>query len=85
MPFRMAESEGVAVVKVIGVGGGGGNAINTMVEDRLQGVELSLLIQINRHWIRPVPMCACRLVQELPKGWVPGLILKLESNLHSNP
>lgn len=39
MPFRMAESEGVAVVKVIGVGGGGGNAINTMVTDKLQGVE----------------------------------------------
>ncbi len=35
----MAESEGVAVVKVIGVGGGGGNAINTMVVNRLQGVE----------------------------------------------
>jgi len=35
----MAETEGVAVVKVIGVGGGGGNAINTMVDDRLQGVE----------------------------------------------
>lgn len=39
MPFRMAETEGVAIVKVIGVGGGGGNAINTMVENRLQGVE----------------------------------------------
>ncbi len=39
MPFRIAESEGVAVVKVIGVGGGGGNAINTMVAHRLQGVE----------------------------------------------
>ncbi len=39
MGFRMAESEGVAVVKVIGVGGGGGNAINTMVTNRLQGVE----------------------------------------------
>ncbi len=39
MPFRMAESEGVAKVKVIGVGGGGGNAINTMVANRLQGVE----------------------------------------------
>ncbi len=39
MPFRMPETEGVAVVKVIGVGGGGGNAINTMVEHRLQGVE----------------------------------------------
>jgi cell division protein FtsZ len=39
MPFRMAESEGVAKVKVIGIGGGGGNAINTMVASRLQGVE----------------------------------------------
>ena len=39
MPFRMPESEGVAVVKVIGIGGGGGNAINTMVANRLQGVE----------------------------------------------
>lgn len=39
MPFRMAESESVATVKVIGVGGGGGNAINTMVSNRLQGVE----------------------------------------------
>lgn len=35
----MAESEGVAIVKVIGVGGGGGNAINTMVAHKLQGVE----------------------------------------------
>ena len=41
MPFRMAESEGVAVVKVIGVGGGGGNAINTMVTNKLR--ELGLL------------------------------------------
>ena len=39
MPFRMAEEETVAVIKVIGVGGGGGNAINTMVESRLAGVQ----------------------------------------------
>lgn len=39
MPFRIAESEGVAKVKVIGIGGGGGNAINTMVENCLKGVE----------------------------------------------
>jgi len=39
-PFRMAEStDGVAVIKVIGVGGGGGNAINTMVGNKLQGIE----------------------------------------------
>jgi cell division protein FtsZ len=35
----MAETAGVAVIKVIGVGGGGGNAINTMVNNKLQGVE----------------------------------------------
>jgi cell division protein FtsZ len=35
----MAEEESVAVIKVIGVGGGGGNAINTMVESRLSGVQ----------------------------------------------
>ena len=39
MAFRMAEEESVAVIKVIGVGGGGGNAINTMVENRLTGVQ----------------------------------------------
>ncbi|MDH3328259.1 MAG: cell division protein FtsZ [Desulfobulbaceae bacterium] len=39
MPFRMAEEESVAVIKVIGVGGSGGNAINTMVENKLKGVE----------------------------------------------
>ncbi len=39
MPFRMAEEEPVAVIKVIGVGGSGGNAINTMVEKQLHGVE----------------------------------------------
>jgi cell division protein FtsZ len=35
----MAEEESVAAIKVIGVGGGGGNAINTMVQNRLAGVE----------------------------------------------
>lgn len=37
--FRLPESEGVAKVKVIGVGGGGGNAINTMIAERPPGVE----------------------------------------------
>jgi cell division protein FtsZ len=35
----MAEAESVARVKVIGIGGGGGNAINTMVANKLQGVD----------------------------------------------
>ena len=39
MPFRMAEEESVAAIKVIGVGGGGGNAVNTMIDNRLSGVD----------------------------------------------
>jgi len=38
--YRMVEEQGDdIVIKVIGVGGGGGNAINTMVDSKLAGVE----------------------------------------------
>jgi cell division protein FtsZ len=38
--FRLIEENRChAVIKVIGVGGGGGNAINTMIEEGLSGVE----------------------------------------------
>jgi cell division protein FtsZ len=39
MSFKLAEQSSRARIKVFGVGGGGGNAVNTMVESRLQGVE----------------------------------------------
>lgn len=39
MSFRIAEQTGIAVIKVVGVGGGGGNAINSMVRSGLKGVE----------------------------------------------
>ncbi|MDA8165858.1 MAG: cell division protein FtsZ [Desulfobacteraceae bacterium] len=39
MSFKLAEHNSRARIKVIGVGGGGGNAVNTMVEAKLQGVE----------------------------------------------
>jgi len=38
MQFRMAE-ETLARIRVVGIGGGGGNVINTMVENNLRGVE----------------------------------------------
>ena len=38
MEFRIAE-ETLARIRVVGVGGGGGNAINTMVENSLRGIE----------------------------------------------
>ena len=41
MPLMLDEEldENVTTIKVIGVGGGGGNAVNRMVSDGLQGVE----------------------------------------------
>ena len=39
MAFRMAEEESVAVIKVIGVGGGGSNAVEHMIARSVQGVE----------------------------------------------
>lgn len=39
MSFKLVESDALARIKVVGIGGGGGNAINTMVEEKLRGVE----------------------------------------------
>ncbi|MGQ9813168.1 MAG: cell division protein FtsZ [Dissulfurimicrobium sp.] len=39
MPFEFVEMEHTAKIKVIGVGGGGGNAVNNMIASELRGVE----------------------------------------------
>ncbi len=39
MEFKIAEDQSRATIKIVGIGGGGGNAINTMIENKLQGVE----------------------------------------------
>jgi len=36
---RMIEDDGVAKIRVVGVGGGGSNAVNRMIEETIQGVE----------------------------------------------
>ncbi len=36
---RMPSAEGNALIRVIGVGGGGGNAVNRMIEENIVGVE----------------------------------------------
>lgn len=36
---RMPETEGSALIRVVGVGGGGGNAINRMIEENIVGVD----------------------------------------------
>lgn len=37
--FQKQENDGVAVIRVVGVGGGGGNAVNRMIEKHIEGVE----------------------------------------------
>jgi len=39
MTFEFAEIDSRAKIKVFGVGGGGGNAVNTMMDNRIAGVE----------------------------------------------
>ncbi|MCD6225023.1 MAG: cell division protein FtsZ, partial [Deltaproteobacteria bacterium] len=39
MDFTLVENEKTAKIKVIGVGGAGGNAINNMIDSGLQGVK----------------------------------------------
>lgn len=39
MSFEFVDIDSRAIIKVIGVGGGGGNAINTMVDNDIRGVE----------------------------------------------
>ncbi len=50
--IEFAETDYVAKLKVIGVGGGGGNAVNTMIDSGLEGVEFIVAntdIQVLRH------------------------------------
>ncbi len=39
LKFKIVEPDSGAKLKVVGIGGGGGNAVNTMIEAGLQGVE----------------------------------------------
>ena len=39
MPFEFAPEDDRAMLKVIGVGGAGGNAVNRMIESGVSGVE----------------------------------------------
>ena len=39
MPITMIDNERQARIKVVGVGGGGGNAINRMIQSCMHGVE----------------------------------------------
>ena len=56
-----------SIIKVVGVGGGGGNAVNHMFKEGIHKVSFVLCNTDNRHLtIRPYP-CICNWVR---RDWV---------------
>lgn len=75
MPFRMAENTtGVAVIKVIGVGGGGGNAINNMVNCQLQGIEFIAANTDSQDLSRSKADICLQLGPSITKGGGAGMV-----------
>ena len=56
------EMQNVTNIKVIGVGGGGGNAVNRMVESGLSGVEFVAMNTASRLCSTPRPLRRSSLV-----------------------
>ena len=59
LEIKTNESEAAAKIIVCGVGGGGNNAVNRMIDEQIAGVEFIAIIQINRHfsYVRPPRLC----------------------------
>lgn len=66
--FEPMELTNDAVIKVIGVGGGGGNAVEHMVRERIEGVEFLPSILTHRHCAKPQSDKQSRLVLVLLKA-----------------
>lgn len=55
--------EKMAAIKVLGVGGGGGNAVNRMVESGVLGAEfIAVIVEFKRHFVTPKLIYKKRLV-----------------------
>ena len=70
MPMqRMPTAEGSALIRVVGVGGGGSNAINTMIADnQIQGVDF-IAINTDAHVISELENMQYG-IYEARRGWV---------------
>ena len=68
--FEPMELTNDAVIKVIGVGGGGGNAVEHMVRERIEGVEF-FAVNTDAQALR------FKSVAVSPKDWALALIQKL--------
>ena len=76
--FTYVDNEKSAKIKVIGVGGAGGNAINNMIASNLQGVKFIAANTDARPLKSPKPRSGFSWVKGLPKGWEPVPIPRSE-------
>ncbi len=75
--FEPMELTNDAVIKVIGVGGGGGNAVEHMVRERIEGVEF-FAVNTDAQALRKTAVGqTIQMVPVLPKVWVQVQTLKL--------
>jgi len=65
---QTSQVDGLAQVKVIGVGGGGCNAVNRMYRDRVSGVEYLAVNTDAQHLLRPDVPVKIRVGDKLTRG-----------------
>ena len=73
--------ENVTTIKVIGVGGGGGNAVNRMVSDGLQGVEFIAMNTDQQALARTMLPPRCSWAPSSPRAAARALIPRSASVL----
>ena len=78
--FDTAAAQG-AVIKVIGVGGGGGNAINRMVDEGVTGVEFIAANTDVQALSSTKAETVIQLGPKLTRGWVQEVNLRLAVKL----
>ena len=71
-----------AKIKVIGVGGGGGNAVNRMVEAGLNGVEFVAMNTDQQALVNSKATQKVQLGAKLTKGVVPGIAIVITAGAY---
>ncbi|MFQ6081735.1 MAG: cell division protein FtsZ [Candidatus Aminicenantia bacterium] len=77
LKFKLVEEPTGAKIKVIGIGGGGGNAINRMIEEKIEGVEFVAintdLQALNHNRAKIKAQIGAKLTQGLGSGGDPEI------------
>ena len=67
LKFHLVEEKSGAKIKVIGIGGGGGNAVNRMIETGIEGAQLPAKL-----FLHPVPQQQPRHQERQRRAYAAG-------------